>query len=467
MTDTLLWQAFITLEKRELRELRKFVNSPYFNQRDDVAGLFDYLHKCTLNKNQKPSKEKAFEALFPNTIFDDHKIRLASSFLLQLMEDFWVAEAAKMEKAKAKRIVAQQYRQRHLEKHFQRTLQEAKSNIESQVFRNADFHWQNYQISIENYRHNAAERRSTDLNLQEISNSLDNTYYTLKLRQACILMNHQTMYRADYQINMINEIVQQIEIKQLFSIPSIAVYYYAYQSIIHHDDDEYFYALKSKLSEFGNLFPAEEIRDLYLIAINYCIKKHNNGNPSFLKAELEIYEEGLKFKYLHINGFISRFTYRNVVTLALTLQEYDWVEQFIEDFKNDIEPIHREGNYNYCRARLAYERNDYKQVFSLLQQADYEEILITLAAKSLLLKVFYETEANDALEAHLEAMRSYIRRKANIGYHQENYLNLIKFTKRLLKIDLKNKKEVIQLKEEINTTQGLAERKWLLDILLA
>jgi hypothetical protein len=181
---------------------------------------------------------------------------------------------------------------------------------------------------------------------------------------------------------------------------------------------------------------------LYLLAINYCIKKNNDGKPDFLRFELELYEEGLTHKYLHINGFISRFTYRNVVTLALILGEFDWVAQFIENFKVDIEPAHQEANYNYCRARLAYEKKDYKLVFALLQQVDYEEVMISLAAKSLLMKVLYETDAYDALDAHCEAMRTYIRRKAYMGYHQENYLNLIKFTKQLLKINLNSKKEL-------------------------
>ena len=67
------------------------------------------------------------------------------------------------------------------------------------------------------------------------------------------------------------------------------------------------------------------------------------------------------------------------------------------------------------------------------------------------------------MEAHLDAMRSYIRRKSSIiGYHQDNYLNLIKFSKRLLKFQ-HDKKELQLLYDEIVASKMFAERKWLLE----
>ncbi len=466
MTETLLWQTFATLDKRELRELRKFVISPYFNQRDDVTALFDYLSACLSGKKKNLTKENAFAAMFPKETYDDHKVRLTSSFLLQMIEDFWHFETVRKLKPQAKRIAAMEYRQRHLNKHFLRTLGEAKQDIDNQTFRNADYHFEQYEILSEEFNYTAAERRTTPLDLQAISDSLDYGYCTMKLRQACLALSLQTIYHTDYQLSMVSEIIVYIEKNQLQNIPSVGIYYYAYQCKTNPDGDDYFLQLKSRLAQHSTLFPASEIRDLYLLAINYCIKKHNQGEKDFLKFELELYQAGLTHKYLYNNNFISKFTYRNVVTLALTLAEYKWAAEFIETYKNEMETSQRESNYSYCKARLAYEQKDYKQVFTLLQQADYEDVLINLAAKSLLLKVFYETDADDALEAHLEAMRTYIRRKTSIGYHQDNYLNLIKFTKKLLKLEWGSKKEIASLEAEITATQALAERKWLLDALL-
>jgi hypothetical protein len=422
--------------------------------------LFAFLAEAKPKANI--TKESTFAAIFPfEKKYDDHKVRLASSLLLQLIEDFWAAEDAKADNVKNKRIVATQYRLRNLEKHFLRIFNEAKQSIDSQVFRNASYHFQQYELELEGYRFDSAIRKESE-RLQHISNHLDHAYYSLKLRQACLAINYQNVYKAIHEQSMISEIINHIERNHLEQIPSVGVYYFAFKSLSAPENTAHFFSFKILLFEFSAVFPPDEARDLYLIGINYCIKKHNSGEADFLKPELELYQEGLKNRYLYINNFITKFTYRNVVTLALTLQEYAWAEKFIEEYKNELEPLQREGNYKHCLARLAYEQKNYGKVLALLQQADYEDILINLAAKALLLKALYETSADDALEAHLDAMQTYIKRKSQIAYHKENYLNLIKFTKRLLFIDVQKKELFLQLETEIQETKALAEKKWLL-----
>ncbi|MEY4902864.1 MAG: hypothetical protein RLZZ292_679 [Bacteroidota bacterium] len=426
-----------------------------------MALLFAFLVEATAKTPL--TKEKAFAAMFPlEQKYDDHKVRLASSLLLQLIEDFWAMEDAKADDNKNKRVAAREYRLRKLDKHFVRVFQEATHHLDNQALKNANFHLQQYELQMEAHRFDSATRKESEY-LQPISDNLDSAYCSLKLRQACLASNYQTVYNAVHTQSMIPEIMAHIERAQLEKVPSVGVYYFAFKSLTAPDETAYFVSFKTLLFEHGAAFPADEIRDLYLIALNYCIKKHNSGEADFLKTEFELYREGLKNKALYINNFITKFTYRNVVTLALTLQEYAWAEQFIERYKNDLEPAQREGNYKYCLARLEYERKNYDKVLILLQQADYEEILITLAAKALLLKMLYETNAYDALEAHLEAMRTYIKRKSKIAYHQENYLNLLKFTKRLLLLVPSEREHIAYLKTEIQTTKALAERKWLLE----
>ena len=461
MKETLVFQVIQTLDKREIREIKKFLASPYFNQREDVQLLFAFL---TEKKQELAfTKEKIFSILFPKEKkYDDNKVRFASSLLLQLIENFWAMEEAKADMNKNKRAAAAQYRLRKLDKLFLRTFAEAKQSIDNQAIRNADFHFQNYELLLEGYRFDSATRKESE-HLQQISNSLDSAYCSLKLRQACMTANYQTVYKVAHEQSMIPEIMVHIEANNLQKTPSVGVYYAAFKSLIEVENTAYFFEFKTLLFQFGAVFPADEIRDLYLIAINYCIKKHNGGEADFLKPELELYQEGLKNRYLYINNFITKFTYRNVVTLALTLRELDWAEEFIEENKNELEPLHREGNYNHCCARLAYERKNFDKVLQLLQKADYDDILITLAAKALLLKAFYETAAYDALDAHLEAMRTYINRKSQIAYHQENYLNLVRFTKNLLQISPSDTENLKNLESKIQDTKAIAEKKWLLE----
>jgi len=98
----------------------------------------------------------------------------------------------------------------------------------------------------------------------------------------------------------------------------------------------------------------------------------------------------------------------------------------------------------------------------LLASVEYDDILINLNAKSMLLKMFYEQDEFDALESLLESMRTYMQRKKVLGYHQSNYKNMIRYTRKLTRINPYSKLEKDKLKDEIQNTNPLTERKWLL-----
>ena len=55
-----------------------------------------------------------------------------------------------------------------------------------------------------------------------------------------------------------------------------------------------------------------------------------------------------------------------------------------------------------------------------------------------------------------------IRRQKDLGYHRDNYLNLIKFVKRMLQTNMKSEAEKSQLRVDIESTTELTEREWLL-----
>jgi hypothetical protein len=69
----------------------------------------------------------------------------------------------------------------------------------------------------------------------------------------------------------------------------------------------------------------------------------------------------------------------------------------------------------------------------------------------------------DALMSLLESFGLFLRRnKRKIGYHSENYANLIRFVKRLLFIEKNNTSALKKLKDEIELEKSVSEKNWLL-----
>ena len=100
----------------------------------------------------------------------------------------------------------------------------------------------------------------------------------------------------------------------------------------------------------------------------------------------------------------------------------------------------------------------------LLTQVEYNDTLMNLNAKNMLVKMFYEEDEFDALDSLLSSMRTYLTRKKVVGYHKSFITNFIKLTKKLLKTSPYNKVQIEKLRLDIMEAAPMAssEREWLL-----
>jgi len=198
------------------------------------------------------------------------------------------------------------------------------------------------------------------------------------------------------------------------------------------------------------------------MSINFCIRQINNGQRNYLSQLLEFYQVGLTTNTLLENGSLSRITYHNIVGTGINSDNLPWTKQFIGQYKNLLEKKYRESTYSFSLARLAYHQKEYGRVLQLLQKSHYRDLLLNLAVKTLLLKVYVEQDEDALLFAHLEAMQRYIRRKQVIGYHKKNYLNIIKYTKQMRSLNFFDRAAIEIFKTKVQAEEVLTEKSWFL-----
>ncbi len=462
MIKSRLYELFDTFPKKEIRNLGKFIASPFFNQRQHVIDLYYFLVYCKFEKKKHPSKIQAFEKLFPSQEYDDHKLRLSMSLLLKVLEKYLIWQQVNKEAQHSKVKLAKAYRELNLSRHFIKTTSEIKLKQQDQLHRNADYYQSLYEVHLEEYLFLSRQSRMEDLNLQHVQENLDIVYITSKLRQTCFMLSHQNIYKKEYDFGMLPPMIAYIEQQSYLDIPAISVYYYCYNALIQPKEYSYFEKFKTLFFQYQLHFPQDELRDLFLLATNYCIRLMNEGEKRFAKEGLSIYKEGLKNEVLFLNGILSRFTYRNIVAKAIISKDFDWAENFIQDYKHRLVRKYRESTFSFNLAWLEYERRNYDKALDLLNKADFSDLLLNLSAKTIAMKIYYELNAFDLLYSHLEAMKKFITRKEIIAYHKKNYLNTIKFTKKLLELPISNRLVKARLRKEIEMTASIAEKNWLL-----
>lgn len=463
MENTRIWAALNALKGRELRLLERFVASPFFNRNEALVRLLAYFIRCLADK-RPPEKPAAREAAFPGNQADDGALRLACSDLLGLVERFWVYQAQQNDPALTQLALAEALHSRGLNKPARAALLQAMQFRESTSERDATWFDFRFRAGMLQYQDATATRRYDAFNLQETSDALDAAYLIRKLRHVCLALSHQTVFAAEYQFGPLPAFFQWIESDNLTRHPVLALYYHACRFLLEPAGEGHFATFRQVLAARPETLPEDERRTLYLLALNFGIKRGNERGAPWHRETFELYRNALGQGLLLEHGRISRFAFNNMIGLAIRLQEIEWAEAFLSEYAAVLENNQRPVTLALTRAQLAFARRDYDAALAALQSADYRDFLNNLVARILQLKIYFETDAWELLEHHLQNMERYVRRHRVAGYHRDNARMLIHFTRLLMRTPVFETGKREMLRKEIAETPVLTEREWLLSV---
>ena len=204
MEKSRLLKLLRTLSPEELRGLKKFVHTPFFNQRTEVTALLDLLEKSLKKNSPAPEKREVFAHLFGKADYDDHRIRMAMSFLYQIAGQFLTVSEFLADKQQYHIRLANIFRKRQLPDAFTGAWQEADKAQYDKPYRNADFFEERYRMLLEKYRFEVETQSTEHLDFQELSDQLDSAFLARKLWQACFMHSHQTVRNSAYYFGLLD-----------------------------------------------------------------------------------------------------------------------------------------------------------------------------------------------------------------------------------------------------------------------
>jgi len=463
MVNSKLIRIITSLNESELRHFHRFVNSRVFNKHKNVIKLFDLILNHLNNETFELDKTMAFELLFSDQPYNDKKIRDVMSYLQRVLERFLAYKELYQEDSTELIALSKSYRKRNFWKFFDAVAKRSDSAMRKATVKDMDYHYRNYQLEQEKYIAIIGKKRATQTNLQSVTDLLDISYFANRLRQSCYMIAHKNVYKSEYNFGIINEIIKEVDSRQWYSIPAIAIYYHGYLALTETDNIRHFKNLQRELISNVHLFSKEEMRDIYVLATNIGIRFINKDEYGQLSETLELYKTGVEQGILLTNDKISRFTYKNAVSIGLRLEKFPWVEQFIETYKDHLDSTYKEETYHYNLAKLKYSTNNYPEALELLMTtALSDDVYVNLDTKILLAKVYYELEDFDSIESLISNFQVFIRRKQVISYQRANYQNFINCLKQLTHLNLFDKKARSTLYNEIKGIHPLPEKYWFL-----
>ncbi len=458
-----LYDSVATLSDQEIRQLRKMLKSPFFTTREDVKKLFNVLVKWSLKEQPFPSQSIIFQQVFPKEKYNDLKLRGTMSDLLELIEECWMINHRRANSISSKLMLSEIYRKRNLDKCYASTMKKSNQLLEAQPKRNAAYYQYLLRFQNEQMKYQSSTKRTEHLFLQEISDTNDVLYLIQKLQNACAQLSHQLVYKTTYNYGLLSPLLEEIEQEKYLKIPAIAIYYYCFRFLTETDQLKFFQSFKNLLYNYRHQFTKTDLEAPYRLALNLCIRKINEGVLSFVRDSWELSKEGLAAGILWENNYIPRFTFNNAIAAALLLKEFQWVASFIEESTDQLEPTFREQTISFNQARLEYAQKNYDKALLHLQGSEYKDLVNNLISKQLLIKIYFEVAAFESLNSHLDSFQQFIRRREVSDYHQTNFLNIIRYVRKIIALPEYDKLERNKLREQIQREPILSERQWLLE----
>jgi hypothetical protein len=161
-------------------------------------------------------------------------------------------------------------------------------------------------------------------------------------------------------------------------------------------------------------------------------------------------------------GRLTQWDFKNLVSLGLRLEEFDWIKNFMEQYSDRLAPEHRENVRSFNQANLEFHLGNFDRTLSLLQEVEFTDVYYHLDSKALLLKTYYQTGEWDSLQSLIEAFKVYLKRNRAISEYQRTvYGNLVRFTATLLRYKRGKNVNLQDLAQEIEACREIANIAWL------
>jgi hypothetical protein len=212
-----------------------------------------------------------------------------------------------------------------------------------------------------------------------------------------------------------------------------------------------------------------DLRAQFDYVINFVIRKLNSG-AQWYKEFLELHHYLLEKGILLNNGKLPEWDFKNIVTVALRAGETNWVEKFINDYKNSLPEEVKENAYSYNMAAYFHSVGRFEETMQLLQEIDFTDESYQVGSKIILLKSYFELGAYDAAMSLITAFRRLIERsKTMSAYRKQSNLNMLIALKKIFKLqiefDYSNKtalkKYIKSIESSIQKLQPLENADWI------
>jgi hypothetical protein len=482
MKDTKLVEILKTFSEDEMKEMKKFVASPFHRTRD-LEDLFNVLRPFYPSfSDKKLTNEYVFSKLFPGKKFGDRKsdslLKTLTSELFNQCKEFLIQIGLQEKENYRRYFLLNQLRKRKLLSEFVRESKTATEFLEHDTGNNFELIEKSYISSamVEYYIDKNEFDKCYEMVIQQ-SEYITASALISMLRFSSQQEAAEHGYNLRTRHNLIQSVLKHLEtdalIKELKKNHSRFGAYIEINYAGHlintskHTDKHLFFKMKSLLHDNAEILSRQEQYIFYSMLASYGNRtftgaletKHRNEVVDVYKTMIET--GAYKFSpedHLQIGLF------RSMLIAARVSGDFEWMKKLIDEYLKELHPNYIDNMRNYAMGQYYFGIGEYGKALENLIVLKSDYFLFKKDLKNLLFRIYYSLEYYEEAYSMLENLRKYLSSTDDLsGSIRKVSQNFVKFAGELLKVREKNsKKDAEYLKQRILEADETESADWLI-----
>jgi hypothetical protein len=472
--------------RKDLKQFKRFLQSPYHNRNKKALELFNFISKFyPLFNNMNLNKETLFEKIFGGRDRNSSNLRNLFFHLTRLAQNYLIIEKLNQNKLDRYNYLLGELNIRGQKKLFLRNLKEIELDYEGNVGIDGSYFNNKYIFESQKYNfYKINEKVVKKIKLLphieglNYSDSLITIYCITEL--ICDFINlkvHSIKYNIDISNDFNFNFLQSLnlnEIRELYKAQNkpefiMELYICLYYMYLDFSNEAAYKEYKNNINKYYDKLSPDEISFHYSVLIAYLVIKDNepkSGN-SYAEELFDVYDLVLRKEFYKNSKtvFLPISLYRGILFLGCRLKKCSWLYDFIKTYSSKVQSDYIDNIFHYSFGYYYQTTGEYAKALESINNIKALYFIYKFDVNNLKLKLFYEL---DYLESCLELIHSYhelLRKDQFLNRDAKTqHENFLKYLEKLILFKLgKSRIDLDYILYKLSSEENIIYKDWLLN----
>lgn len=389
MHDSTLIRLLKNLDEKSFRAFRDFVHSPYFNNRNSLVQLFEYIKPCyPAFKEAKLERSKSLKKLNPS---DTHKQRLNDhmSKLSKLCRKFLAHNQLEESPLLEKRLLLDAYRRLGMTEELSEGTEKFLQQLRDVPRTDTLPLLLGMEAQFEAFFYPATEKYTPFAPyLYGALHDLEQYYQLHKARILTEILHRRHIYQEEEMPAPPAPAVLNMY-RRLLAILESPTPHSDFEPLL--DDIERHFA---SLADFDQRMLLDR---MYHVAN----RRYEKGQPEYVPILFRIIKIADQYEVLTYQNAITPVALVNYAAVAGMAGDLEWGRQFVTRYQLQLTPEHREAAIHLAEAHLLFYEGKFSECLHRIGEAERYHAGMRIHAETLYLRTYCELERQKG-ESYLE-----------------------------------------------------------------